>query len=87
MVHDETAIDKAIEIVERVLTAAKNSNQAGEDAVVAMAAAGDLLIALRAVVPMLEAVRYQVGFGDNQMKRLAAAKAAVAKAKGEAVTA
>lgn len=45
-----------------------------------IAAAPDLLNALKAVLPMLEAVRMQVGFGKTQEKRIEVAKAAIARA-------
>lgn len=48
-----------------------------------MAAGPDLLNALTAVMPLLEAVRMQVGFGPTQMKRIEAARAALSKARGE----
>lgn len=43
----------------------------------------DLLNALTAVMPLLEAVRMQVGFGPTQMKRIELARTAISKARGE----
>jgi hypothetical protein len=42
MVRDETVIEHAIKVVEQVLKGAQNSNQASEDAIVAMAAAREM---------------------------------------------
>lgn len=41
----------------------------------------ELFNALKAVMPILEAVRYQVGFGKRQEERIALAKAAIEQAK------
>lgn len=50
MVHDEATIERSIRAVERALQGARNSNQAGEDAVVAMAAWGDMKRALELIL-------------------------------------
>jgi TPP-dependent pyruvate/acetoin dehydrogenase alpha subunit len=47
-----------------------------------IAAAPDLLSALKAVLPILSAARLQVGFGKTQMDRIAKAEAAITKAGG-----
>lgn len=49
-----------------------------------IAAAPELLAALKSVLPILEAVKFTVGLKGNQLKRMSAARAAIAKATGAA---
>jgi hypothetical protein len=46
------------------------------------AGAAELLQTLKGVVRILDAVRYQVGLGRNQLARLDAARTAIAKVEG-----
>lgn len=46
------------------------------------AGASELLQTLKGVVRILDAVRYQVGLGPNQLARLDAARTAIAKVEG-----
>lgn len=48
-----------------------------------IAAAPDLYEALKSLIPILEAVRYTVGLRGNQLERMEAGRAALAKARGE----
>lgn len=86
MVLDDTKIEAAREEVRRALHAADNGNQAGEDAVVAMAAAGDLLEALKEAVDDLEVTLHWRGEGweCSAEQLLGKARAAIAKATGAA---
>lgn len=49
MVRNERAVSAAIKLVEKALEAARNSNQAGEDAIVGMAAWGKMKHALEMI--------------------------------------
>ena len=48
-----------------------------------IAAAPELLTALKNTIQILEAVRFSAGLGKNQLERIAKARAALAKATGE----
>lgn len=52
-----------------------------------IAAAPDLLVALTKLLPILEAVRYTAGLSGNQIERMKAARAAIARATGTNQTA
>jgi hypothetical protein len=76
----EAQADAAIAILERMIVAARNSNQAGEDAVVAAAAAPDLLETMK------DFAEWEPESGVT-LEHLAAwmkerARAAIAKAEG-----
>ncbi len=42
----------------------------------------DLLRSLKEILPILKAVRYQVGLSGSQLERMARAERAIAKAEG-----
>lgn len=77
-VFNEPAIERAISTVERMLDAARNSNQAGEDAICAAAAGSDLLGALKLLVA--DAADYPAW--ARPCHAIDVAEAAIAKAEG-----
>ena len=82
MVTEDQA-EVAIGDLERMIDAARNANQAGEDAVVTAAAAPDLLRELSELVDWLHAIQRYVEDEFAMEDMLAGPRAAIAKAKGE----
>lgn len=91
MVHDERIIHDAVTLVERALIAAKNSNQAGENAVVAMAAHGEMRRALLVAESFMQSVIADGNLAQKYPGSAAAdletVRAAIAKATGKVVMA
>lgn len=82
----EAAAERAVVVLKRAIEAAENSNQAGENFVVAAAAAPDLVEALEGAIGALEFSRdYHSDLGNAEQAfaqdKLDAARAALAKAR------
>jgi hypothetical protein len=90
MVRDDAKIEDARETVRRALRAADNGNQAGEDAVVAMAAAGEMLKAAKAHIDarntLADTPTHRLSSDDPRFKAvtdtLDALSAAISRAEG-----
>ena len=64
--RNEAEIERAISYTRKVLNAAENSNQAGEDLIVVMANSSDLYTALKALVETRDAIARHNGRHTRQ---------------------
>jgi hypothetical protein len=78
----EAQAERAVAVLKRAIEAAENSNQAGEDFVVAAAAGQDLLAALEALVEGVDRLLGKPEPYECDDGALAAARAAILKATG-----
>jgi hypothetical protein len=78
----EAQAERAVAVLKRAIEAAENSNQAGEDFVVAAAAGQDLLAALEALVEGVDRLLGNPEPYECDDGALAAARAAILKATG-----
>ena len=80
----EAAAERAIAVLKRAIEAAENSNQAGEDFVVAAAAAPELLEALQTAMQWIKAWDVGFLFDEEWPSDEAKINAAIARATGAA---
>ena len=81
----DAQVDRACDTLKRAIEAAENSNQAGEDFVMAAAAAPDLLSIVERFVALPSGAWHPERHAADEAELMTEAKAAIARAKGGAL--